>query len=176
MGKIVVSEFLSLDGVVEAPEKWSGKYWNDEIARFKDEELRSSDAHLLGRATYHIFAGAWPTRTGEFADRFNALPKYIVSTTLKDPMWKGSHVIRIDEVTTLRSKHAGNIWVAGSATLVHTLFQLGLVDELRLLVYPVLLGAGKRLFADEGKRADLNLTEAKDVGSGVVLLRYSKAP
>jgi dihydrofolate reductase len=177
MGDIIVTEFLSLDGVMEAPEKWSSKYWNDEIAAFKDEELRSSDAHLLGRATYQIFAGAWPSRTGEFADLFNSLPKYVVSTTLKDATWKGSHIIRsnvAEEVAKLRPKHSGNILVAGSAQLVDTLLQHELVDELRLLVYPLVLGAGKRLFPG-GMKKTLKLAEIARFGGDVVLLRYRKA-
>jgi dihydrofolate reductase len=177
VGNIVVTEFLSLDGVMEAPEKWSSKYWNDEIAGFKDQELRSSDAHLLGRVTYDLFAGSWPSRSGEFADRFNSLPKYVVSTTLKDATWKGSHIIRgkvAEEVAKLRSKHSGDIVVAGSAQLANALLDHDLVDELRLLVYPVLLGGGKRLFAG-GMKKTLKLAETAKFGADVALLRYRKA-
>ena len=177
MGNIIVTEFLSLDGVMEAPEKWSSPYWNDAIAGFKAEELRSSEAHLLGRVTYQIFAGSWPSRTGDFADRFNSLPKYVVSTTLKDAPWKGSHIIRgnvAEEVAQLKPKHRGDIVVAGSAQLVNTLLQHDLVDELRMLVYPIVLGAGKRLFADRMKKT-LQLAETEKFGADVVLLRYRKA-
>jgi dihydrofolate reductase len=176
MGNIVVTEFLSLDGVMEAPEKWSSKYWNDAIAGFKDEEVRASDAHLLGRFTYEIFGASWPSRSGDFADRFNSLPKYVVSTTLKDATWKGSHLIRgnvAEEVSKLRPKHSGDIVVAGSGQLVNTLLQHDLVDELRLLVYPIVLGGGKRLFA-EGMKKGLKLTETARFGEDVVLLRYRK--
>jgi dihydrofolate reductase len=177
MGDIIVTEFLSLDGVMEAPEKWANQYWNDAIAAFKDEELRSGEADLLGRATYEIFSGSSPSRTGEFADRFNSLPKYVVSTTLKDATWKGSHITRgnvAEEVAKLRPKHSGDIVVAGSAQLVNTLLQHDLVDELRLLVYPVVLGAGKGLFAD-GTKKTLKLAETAKFGGDVVLLRYRKA-
>lgn len=172
--RVVVAEFLSLDGVMEAPEKWSFPYWNDEIAKFKSDELFASDAHLLGRVTYETFAAAWPSRTGEFADRFNALPKYVVSTTLENPDWAGTHVIKAnvaEEISRLKRQPGRDIVVAGSCTLVQTLVQHGLVDEFHLLVYPLVLGSGKRLFA-EGSQASLKFVETKPFSSGVVLLTY----
>src|SRR5438552_10078288 len=176
MRKVVVAEFLSLDGVMEAPEKWSFQFWNDEIAKFKRDELFASDAHLLGRVTYQIFAGAWPSRTDEegFADRMNSLPKYVVSITLKKAEWKNSHLIRenvAEEVSNLKQQPGQDILVAGSATLVQTLIQHDLIDEYHLLVFPLVLGSGKRLFKDEAK-ATLKLIEAKTFSSGVVLLSY----
>jgi len=168
--KLVVAEFVSLDGVMEAPEKWSFQFWNDEIARYKRDELFASDAHLLGRVTYQIFASAWPSRTDEegFADSMNSLPKYVVSTTLKKAEWKNSHLIRenvVEEVSKLKQQPGQDILVAGSATLVQTLIQHDLIDEYHLLVFPVVLGSGKRLFKDEGK-ATLKLMWAKTFSSG----------
>jgi dihydrofolate reductase len=176
MRKVVVAEFVSLDGVMEAPEKWSFQFWNDEIAKFKRDELFASDAHLLGRVTYQIFASAWPSRTDEegFADRMNSLPKYVVSTTLKKAEWKNSYLIRenvVEEISNLKQQPGQDILVAGSATLVQTLIQHDLIDKYHLLVFPVVLGSGKRLFKDEGK-ATLKLMEAKTFSSGVVLLSY----
>jgi dihydrofolate reductase len=175
--KLVVTEFLSLDGVMEAPEKWSFQFWNDEIAKFKLDELFASDAHLLGRVTYEIFAGAWPSRTDKegFADRMNSLPKYVVSTTLKKAEWKNSHLIGENpavEVSKLKQQPGHDILVAGSATLVQMLIQHDLVDEYHLLVFPVVLGGGKRLFRNESE-TKLKLTETKTFDSGVVLLSYA---
>ncbi|HEV8582700.1 MAG TPA: dihydrofolate reductase family protein [Thermoanaerobaculia bacterium] len=175
--RVVVAEFLSLDGVMEAPEKWSFPYWNDEIAKFKSDELFASAAHLLGRVTYETFAAAWPSRTGEFADRFNSLPKYVVSKTLENPEWAGTHVIKenvAEEISKLKRQPGRDMLVAGSCTLVQTLMQHGLVDEFHLLVYPLVLGSGKPLFS-EGSQASLKLVESKPFGSGVVLLTYQPA-
>jgi len=176
MRKVVVTMFMSLDGVMEAPEKWSFPYWNDEIARFKTDELFASGAHLLGRVTYDGFAAAWPGRKDDtgFAERMNSLPKYVVSTTLKRADWSGSTIIRegiAQEVSTLKQQPAGDILVAGSATLVRELTRLHLVDEYRFLVYPIVLGSGKHVFADQSQ-VGLKLSESKPFGSGVVLLRY----
>jgi dihydrofolate reductase len=174
--KIVVAEFVSLDGVMEAPEKWSFQFWNDEIAKFKRDELFASDAHLLGRVTYQIFAGAWPSRTDDegFADRMNNLPKYVVSTTLKKAEWKNSHLITTNvaaEVSKLKQQSGQDILVAGSATLVQALMQHDLIDKYHFLIFPIVLGSGKRLFKD-GSKAPLKLMEAKAFSSGVVLLSY----
>ena len=184
MRKIVVTEFISLDGVIEDPGGsetfkfggWTRPYWNDEIAKFKGDELFAADAHLLGRVTYQGFAAAWPSRTDEagFADRMNNLPKYVVSTTLEKAEWNNSTIIKeniAEEVSKLKQQPSGDILVAGSATLVQTLMQHDLIDEYRLLTYPVVLGSGKRLFKD-GTKATLKLIEAKMFSSGVVLLRY----
>jgi len=174
--KIVVTEFLTVDGVMEAPNKWSFPYWTDETAKFKLDELFASEVQLLGRVTYEGFASAWPSRTDEagFAERMNSMPKYVVSTTLKKAEWNNSHILKTnvaEEVTKLKQESGGDILVAGSATLIRFLIEHDLVDEYRLLTYPILVGKGKRLFTD-GTAASLKLTESKPMGSGVVLLRY----
>jgi len=184
MRKVFVTEFVSLDGVMEDPggaEKfvhggWTMPYWSDEIGKFKLDELFSSDALLLGRVTYQGFAAAWPSRTDEegFAQRMNSLPKYVVSTTLDKAEWNNSHLIKGNipkEVSQLKKQPGQDIMVAGSNRLVHTLMQHDLIDEYRLLVYPVVLGSGKRLFGDVSK-ATLRPVETKMFSSGVVLLRY----
>jgi dihydrofolate reductase len=176
MRKIVVTEFLSLDGVMEEP-AWSLTYWNDTIARFKKKELFSSSAHLLGRVTYQGFAAAWPGRTDEegFADRMNSLPKYVVSTTLEKGDWQGTTIIRenvVEEIMKIKGSSDGDFLVAGSATLVQTLLKHNLVDEIHLLVYPLLMGEGKRLFRDGIGKHDLRLIEMKSMGSNVILLVY----
>jgi dihydrofolate reductase len=175
MRKIVVAEFLSLDGVMEEP-AWTAPYWNDEIAKFKFDELFASDAHLLGRVTYQGFAAAWPSQTDEqgFSDRMNNLPKYVVSTTLKTVEWNNSHLIKknvAEEVSRLKQQPGRDILVAGSATLVNALIEHDLIDEYHLLIYPVVLGSGKRLFKD-GSKTTLKLVETKALGSGVVAHIY----
>ena len=174
--KIVATQFMTLDGVVESPQDWSFPYWSDETAKFKWDELLATDAHLLGRVTYEGFAAAWPDRADAqgFADRMNGLPKYVVSTSLKKAEWNNSHIIKTniaDEIAKLKKQSGGDILVAGSMTLIRTLMEHDLVDEYRLLTYPIILGKGKRLFTD-GMAASLRLTESKLMGSGVVLLRY----
>ena len=176
MRKVIVTEFITLDGVVEAPEKWSFPFWNDEIAKFKHDELFASDALLLGRVTYQGFAAAWPSRTDEtgFADRMNSLPKFVVSTTLDKVEWNNSRLIKenvAEEVSKLKQQPGQNLLIYGSGALVHTLMQHNLIDEYWLLVYPVVLGSGKRLFKD-GSNTTLKLVETKTFSSGVVLLCY----
>jgi dihydrofolate reductase len=172
MGKVVVTMFYSLDGVMEEP-AWTFPYWNDEIAAFKGSEFEALDAHLLGRVTYEGFAEAWPPREGEpGADTMNNMPKHVATTTLKNLEWNNSHILEGDlteAVNKLKAQYEGDILVAGSATLVNSLLERNLVDEIRLLVYPVVLGKGKRLFTTEAK---LKLIETKTFSSGVVLLRY----
>ena len=175
MRKIVVAEFLSLDGVMEEP-AWTFPYWNDEIAKFKYDELFASDAHLLGRVTYQGFAAAWPSRTDEqgFADRMNYLPKYVVSTTLEKVEWNNSHLIEqnvAEEISKLKQQPGQDILVAGSATLVNTLIAHDLVDEYHLLIYPIVVGGGKRLFKDRSKTT-LNLVETKAFSTGIVAHIY----
>jgi len=158
---------------------WTMPYWNDEIAKVKLEEIFDADALLLGRVTYEGFAAAWPSMTDEegFADRMNSLPKFVASTTLKDPGWQNSSVIEGDvaaEVARLKQEPGQDLLVAGSRELVQTLAQHDLVDEYRLLVYPIVLGSGKRLFGD-GTHTPLSLRETKSLGSGVVLLSYEPA-
>jgi dihydrofolate reductase len=175
---------VSLDGVMEGPGPidefklagWTMPYGNEKIGKFKLDELFASDALLLGRVTYQGFAAAWPSRTDEagFADRMNSLPKFVVSTTLEKVEWNNSRLIKgnvAEEVSRLKQQPGQDILVAGSATLVQTLMQHDLVDEYRLLVYPVVLGSGKRLFRD-GSNATLKLVGTKTFSSGVVLLRY----
>jgi dihydrofolate reductase len=177
--KLVVTEFLSLDGVMENP-AWTFPYWNDTISEFKGSETLSSDALLMGRVTYEMFAAVWPHRTVEDdpgAEHMNNYPKYVVSTTLDKVEWNNSHLIKGDivtEITKLKAQPGKDILVYGSATLVNFLLQQGLVDELRLLVYPVTVGGGKRLFSDETK-VTLQLTEVKPAGQGVIALIYGVA-
>ena len=184
MGRIVVTEFVSLDGVMEAPgggEDFKHGGWSFEINRgdegdkFKLDEALSSEALLLGRVTYEGFAKAWPSREGEFADKFNTMPKYVVSSTLDDPEWNNSTVLKGDvekEVAKLRQEKDGDIVVHGSARLVQTLLEHGLVDELRLMVFPVVLGSGKRLFGETSDKKPLQLVDSTIVGDGVAILTY----
>jgi dihydrofolate reductase len=175
MRKIVVSEFLTLDGVMEDP-GWTFPYWNDKIATFKLDELFASDALLLGRLTYQGFAGAWPSRTDEegYADRMNNLPKYVVSTTLEMAEWNNSTLIKenvVAQISELKQQPGQSILVFGSGTLVQTLVQHDLVDDFVLLLYPLVLGKGKRLFR-EGSNVMLRLVESQVFSSGVVALSY----
>jgi dihydrofolate reductase len=185
MGRIVVTEFVSLDGVIEDPggaEDFKYGGWSFEIDRgdegnqFKVDETMSSTALLLGRVTYEGFAEAWPSREGDFADKFNSMPKYVVSTTLENPEWNNSTVLKgdiADEVTKLKREQDGEIVVHGSARLVQTLLEHDLVDELRLMVYPVVLGSGKRLFGETSDKKPLRLVDTKVVGDGVAIFTYA---
>jgi dihydrofolate reductase len=186
MGRIVVTEFVSLDGVMEAPGGEDFKYpgWTFDFDRgedgdkFKLDEALDADALLLGRVTFEGFAGAWPSRKGEFADKFNSMPKYVVSSTLKDPEWNNSAVLDgdvVDEVTKLREQLDGDIQVPGSRQLVQTLIENDLVDELHLMVFPVVLGTGKRVFGETSDKKTLRLTDSKAVGEGIVILIYEAA-
>jgi dihydrofolate reductase len=187
MGKIVVTEFISTDGVIEDPggsENYEHGGWSFQFDRgedgnqFKLDEAMASDALLLGRVTYEGFADAWPSREGEFADKFNGMPKYVVSTTLGDPEWNNTTVISGDvaaEVGKLKEQFANDVVVHGSAQLVNTLKEQDLVDEYRLMLFPVVLGKGKRLFGDSGVLTPLKLSEAKPVGpDGVIVLTYQR--
>ena len=187
MGRIVVTEFVSLDGVVEAPgggegfvhDGWSFEFdRGDEGNRFKLEETMGSQALLLGRTTYEGFAVAWPSRDGEFADKFNSMPKYVVSSTLENPTWANTTVLDGDvasAVAKVRDDHDGNIVVHGSAQLAQALLDQELVDELRLMVFPVVLGSGKRIFGETGDKKPLRLTDSRTVGDGVAILVYERA-
>jgi len=170
--------FMTLDGVVEAPDKWSFPFWSDETGKFKSDELRATDALLLGRVTYEGFAAAWPGRKDEegFADRFNSMPKYVASKTLKKLEWNNSHLIKGDlaaEVSKLKQQPGHDIVIHGSPTLIRSLLPHDLVDEYRLLVYPIVLGRGKRLF-DEASQAKLKLAESETFSKGVVKLVYRR--
>ena len=178
MRKIIVTEFVSLDGVMENP-MWTFKYWNDETAQFKGEETTANHILLLGRVTYEGFAQAWPQRTDEASGGryFNSVRKYVVSNTLDKAEWNNSHIIRGDvlqEITKLKQQDGENLVVHGSCTLVQWLMQHDLVDSYRLLVYPVVLGQGKRLF-QEGVTATLQLVETRKFSSGVAALIYEPA-
>ena len=184
MGRIVVTEFVSLDGVMEDPggsENFGQGGWSFKVSRgdegdkFKLDEAFASEALLLGRVTYEGFAAAWPSREGEFADKFNTMPKYVVSSTLVEPEWNNSTVLKGDiteEVGKLRREQEGDIVVHGSAQLVQALIENDLVDEFRLMVYPVVLGSGKRLFGDTSDGKPLRLVDSKVVGDGVAILIY----
>ena len=179
MRKVIVTEFLTLDGVMEAPNEWSFPYRSDEAGQFKYDELFASDALLLGRVTYEGFAAAWPSMTDEqgFADRMNGIAKYVVSTTLHKAEWNNSTIISgnvPDEIARLKALPGQDILVHGSAQLIQTLIAHNLVDAYRLLVYPLVRGGGKRLFAD-GTAASLQLVETKSFSSGVVALTYQPA-
>ncbi len=186
MGRIVVTEFISLDGVIEAPgggEDYKYGGWTFEIDRgdegdqFKLDETMSSAALLLGRRTYEGFAAAWPERDGEFADKFNSMPKYVVSSTLRDPEWINSTVLSgdvVDEITKLKKEQDGDIVVHGSAQLVQSLIENDLVDELRLMVFPVVLGTGKRLFGETTDKKRLQLSSSTVVGDGIAVQVYTR--
>jgi dihydrofolate reductase len=185
VGRIVVTEFVSLDGVMEDPgggESFKHGGWTFEIDRgegmaFKLEETMASDALLLGRVTYEEFAKAWPARDGEFADKLNSLPKHVVSSTLELPAWNNSTVVRGDlarEVAKLKERYDGDIVVHGSAQLTQALIEHDLVDELRLMMFPVLLGSGKRLFGESSDKKRLELVDTRTVGDGVLILRYRR--
>jgi dihydrofolate reductase len=188
MGKLIVTEFISLDGVIEDPGGsegsphggWSFRHHAPDGQAFKMAELEAADAQLLGRVTYQGFAKAWPAMeesTGEFGHKMNAMPKYVVSTTLTDVTWQNTTIIAGDvaaSVARVKERYTGDILVAGSATLVRSLAADNLVDEYRLMVHPVVLGSGKRLF-DGGPASDLELTESRKVGPDVLLLTYRPA-
>jgi dihydrofolate reductase len=191
MGKIVVTEFISIDGVVEDPggsENFEHGGWafefdrGDEGDKFKLDEVFEAEAQLFGRKTYEGFAAAWPSREGDptmgdFAKQINTMPKYVYSKSLQDPSWQATTVLSGDFATDIRrvkDEVDGVILVAGSATLVQGLIDNDLVDELRLMVFPLVLGSGKRLFAASGKTS-MRLAEAKTVGAGVQILTYERA-
>ena len=189
MGKLVVTEFISLDGIIEDPGGsegsehggWSFRHPAPDGEQFKGDELRDSDVQLLGRVTYEGFAAAWPAMeeaTGDYGKKMNAMPKVVVSTTLTEPTWNNTTIISgnvADEVARLKAQYDGDILVQGSATLVQTLAEHGLVDEYRLMVHPVVLGTGKRLFSGSAAGTDLQLAESRNVGPDVLLLVYRPA-
>jgi dihydrofolate reductase len=187
MAKIVVSQFVSLDGVFEDPggsEGWDRGGWafkydrGPEGDKFKLDEVMAADALLLGRVTYEGFAEAWPSRSGEFADKFNGMRKYVVSTAMETADWNNSIVVKpdqlVDTVTKLRHEPGGDVLVNGSAQLVQALRANDLVDEYRLMVFPTVLGGGKRLFADGGATSALRLMDAKPAGETLILV-YERA-
>ncbi len=184
MGRIFVTEFVSLDGVMEAPgggESYKHGGWTFKFNRgpegekFKLEETLASEALLLGRRTYEGFAKAWPTMKGEFADKFNGMPKYVVSSNLSKPTWKNTTVLKgevVEQVTRLKQRLKGDIAVHGSAQLAQTLIRHDLVDELHLMLFPVILGSGKRLFGETNDPKSFRLVESSVVGEGIFILIY----
>jgi len=184
MRKLVVSEFVSIDGVMEAPggeegyphTNWVGEHkGGDDHFNYKLAEIREAESHFLGRVTYESFAGAWPQRKGEFAEKINAMPKYVVSTTLKNPEWNNSTVINGDvqaQITRLKQGNGGPILVAGSRKLVHWLTEHDLVDEFRLMIFPVVLGSGFRMFPESKRKLDLKLADSQAFKSGIVVQVY----
>ena len=187
MSTLVVTEFITLDGVVEAPggepghphSGWAFDFVGPQQMAFKLAEVLAADSLLLGRTTYEGFAAAWPERDGEFADKMNAMPKYVVSSTLSEPQWRNTTVLGgdwVNQVTNLKARDAGPLLVAGSATLVRELLALGLVDELRLMVFPVMVGDGLRCFPDGRERLPFELAESDAYETGVVLNTYRKVP
>ncbi|WP_326950850.1 MULTISPECIES: dihydrofolate reductase family protein [unclassified Amycolatopsis] len=186
MGKIVVTEFVSLDGVVEAPagEGFVHKDWTfafdrgDDGERFKVEEALGADALLIGRRTYESFAGAWPHVDDELGDKYNSMPKYVVSSTLTDPAWNNTTVLAGDviaEVTTLKERFDGEIQVPGSIQLVQDLVEHDLVDELHLMMFPVVLGTGRRLIERTSDMSRWRLIDALTVGEGIMVTTFERA-
>ena len=179
MRKIVVSEFLSLDGVMENP-NWTWPFHTDEQQKFKFDELKASDALLLGRVTYEGFAAAWPNmieQTGEYGAMMNNYPKYVVSNTLNELGWNNSTLVKgniAEEVSKLKQQPGKDILVFGSCDLVNELYRSDLIDEYRLMVFPVVVGTGKKLFGDGTIRKVLRLVETRTFGSGVIVLIYRK--
>ena len=188
MGTIVVTEFASLDGVMEAPggEDFKYKGWSFQFDRgedgnqFKLDETLEAEALLLGRRTYEGFAAAWPSRSDDagFADKFNSMPKYVISSTLKDPEWNNSRVLDgdvVEEVAKLKEEVDGIIQVPGSNQLVHALIENDLVDEVHLMIFPVVLGTGKHVFGETSDMKRMRLMDSQTVGDGVVVLVYERA-
>ena len=177
MGTLTVTSFITLDGVVDAPHLWSGSFQSEDTGAYNDDVLRVADAMVLGRTTYEGFAAAWPSRSGDrFADKFNAMPKYVASTTLQNPEWNNSHVIDGDVAARIAELKADvNLLVWGSPTLVLYLAGRGLVDEYRLLVSPVFRGRGTKLFADAPAQVDLKVKEAKLLSGGMIALHMVPA-
>jgi len=181
MRKIVAGLFISLDNVAESPDKWHFPYFNDEMGAAVWEQVAAADAMLLGRVTYREWAGYWPTYQGEddpFANFINNVPKYVVSTTLDTVEWQNSTLIKgnlAEELTELKQQPGKNIAISGSITLVQSLLRDDLLDELRLLVHPIVVGQGKRLFEENGSQKPLKLVEHKTLSTGVLNLTYQPA-
>jgi dihydrofolate reductase len=180
MRKIVATEYLTLDGVMEEPGQWSFQFWSEESSKFKYDELFAADALLLGRVTYEGFAAAWPTMpdTGDFGVRMNTLPKYVVSTTLDTAEWNNSMIIKeqvIEEIAKLKQQSGQDILLEGSGELARSLMPYNLIDEYRFMVHPIMLGSGKRLFHEGMPKTVLKLVDTKPFSSGIVVLTYQSA-
>ncbi|MDO8731967.1 MAG: dihydrofolate reductase family protein [Actinomycetota bacterium] len=185
MGKIVVTTFMSLDGVVEAPggeegfehSGWVHSYANDDWLEYKLQEVLDSEALLIGRTTYESFAGAWPERDGEFADKINAMPKYVVSTTMTLADWNNTSVLSghfRTEVDKVKAAHRGEIQVAGSRTVVNALKELDLVDEYHFMIFPIILGSGFGLFDEVEDTYALSYRTTQNFDNGVVVHTYAR--
>jgi dihydrofolate reductase len=186
MRRVIITEYLSLDGVMQDPggsgefehRGWTIPYWNDELAKYQSDQLFASDALLLGRVTYEEFVASWPLRSGDpFSDRINSMPKFVASTTLEEPLEWNATLLKGDlaaQVAKLKQQSGQALLIYGGGELVHTLMQHNLIDQLNLLVYPVVLGSGKRLFGD-GSTTTLKLVDTKPFSSGVVALTYQPA-
>lgn len=178
MRKVVAVEFVSVDGVMESPEEWAYSYTNDEMEEANASGMAASDALLLGRLTYEALAAFWPNQSGggPVVDYINSVRKYVVSTTLKEPLkWNNSTLIKGDvaeDITRLKQEPGKDIAILGSGALVRSLLQGDLLDELRLIIHPIVLGSGKRLFEDEGNRKALELVDSKTFSTGVLYLTY----
>ena len=179
MRRIIASELISLDGVMESPEKWAFQFHNDEIAEANRAGMAASDAMLFGRVTFQEFASYWPYQNSAeqpFTDYLNNIPKYVVSTTLEEPLgWQNSTLIKdnvAEEIAELKRQPGKDIGIVGAGTLVRSLLRDDLLDELRLMVHPIVLGGGRRLFEDGGYRKDLELVDSKTFGTGVLYLTY----
>jgi len=178
--KVIAYEYVTLDGVMETPEKWQFPYFSDDFEKFNKAQILSFDVSLLGRVTYEIFASYWPSQTNnEFglADKINSAPKYVLSSNLEKAEWNNTTLIRdekhlAEEINKLKQQPGGGIGIIGSATLVQSLMQANLIDEVLLLVHPVVIGSGKRLFEDGMDSTALKLSETKTFDSGVIFLRY----
>ena len=178
--RLVATEYISLDGVFEEPGEWSFPYFDEQAAQFKFEELNATDAQLLGRKTYEGFAKAWPTMegTGDFGVKMNTMPKYVVTSTLKELEWSGSKRVDGDveaEVRKLKSQPGGDLLLAGSGQLFRALSRGGLIDVYRFMVHPLIVGKGKRLFTDDDPREELKLVDTKTFSKGIVVLEYERA-
>jgi dihydrofolate reductase len=180
MRKIVAGLFLSLDGIMESPERWHFPYFNDEMGEAVASQMAAADTLLLGRRTYQEFAGFWPDQGSdvEFADQINGMPKLVASTTLRSVEWQNSTLIRRDvaqELRRIKQEPGRDISITGSVTLVRSLLRDGLLDELRLLVHPIVVGTGRHLFEDSADRVSLKLLESRTFSTGVLYLTYAPA-
>lgn len=174
--RLVATEYMSLDGVFEEPGHWSFPFFDDQAAAFKFDELRATDALLLGRNTYEGFAKAWPTMegTGDFGVKMNTMPKYIVSSTLKDPAWSGSKVIALEDVRALKAQAGQDLLLSGSAQLFNALMREDLIDLYRIMLHPVVIGQGKQLFSEGGGTHNLELKETRRFPKGIIVLEYER--
>ena len=178
--RLVATEYLSLDGVFEEPGHWSGPMFDAEAGQFKWSELQASDALLLGRRTYEGFAAAWPTmpNTGEFGERMNSMPKYVISSTLDRAEWTGSILIKgnvADEIRKLKSQPGKDLLLSGSGQLFNAMMKENLIDLYRFMLHPIVLGKGKKLFADAGGERKLELKETRRFSKGIIVLEYEPA-